>query len=226
MTVKNEQFRKAAAPGLAWLLGRGPGESRRGIHLKNSPLADSHAAGRRFSRNRYPSSTYRGVFATEAYQAPLRGVPRSSEACLDRWMTGPLSRSRSSIRWRRRRGGAADLRLAGAQALAELLIRGDVPGCEVTDAADHGAGAPLMGNSDRVLDPARESSSCRDPEDGGQPCPGDFSRGAVPARRDETQNATGRFSPPTSGGAAKSLLDAAQFRRVSDETGTCIDATS
>jgi hypothetical protein len=47
--------------------------------------------------------------------------------------------------------------LAEAQALAELMIRGDAPGCEVTEAAIDAPALLWLANSDRVWTLIRES---------------------------------------------------------------------
>jgi len=151
---KNEQFRKAAVNRVwGWLLGRGLVNLVDGFNLKNKPLSTKLLTllADDFKVNRYSfKALIRGICATEAYQRRCEGPGEVQKVLFDRGMIRPLSAEQIVNSLETATRGRPTFDLAASQELAERMIRGDAPGCEVTEAPIDARALLWLENSDQV----------------------------------------------------------------------------
>jgi hypothetical protein len=158
---KNGQFPKAAVNRVwAWLLGRELVNLAEGFNLKNKPLSPTLLAllADEFKASRYSFKSFiRGVCASDAYQRRCEAPGELPKVNYSRGVVRPLCAEQIVNSLETATLGRTTFDLAASQALAELMIRGDVPGCEVTEAAIDARALLWLENSERVWTLIRES---------------------------------------------------------------------
>jgi hypothetical protein len=159
---KNDQFSNAAVNRVwSWLLGRGLTHPVDDFNLKNKCVAPAllKTLGEEFRRSGYSFRfLVRSICRSDTYQRRADGPGPYEKPLFARGLVRPLSAEQILNSLETATRGRPTFDVLQAQALAEVMVRGDRPICEVAEVPVDPRAMLWLANSDRVWSLIREGN--------------------------------------------------------------------